>query len=193
MGRSVMTHPDAQVTAYVSWAESHDSICTWCDEEIKHDYPDWVLIDNADVPEFCAAHMKWNVEHYGEEGMDESEATHEGHDYDWEDFEGDLEWVSGYMQELWPSLRSTERWPYDEVHVFLESSLVEVSVSEYCGLVALCIAPRSDLYDESHRGLAVRWINSISDRFLRTFGAYSKVGTFSNGESVYLKGDDNAT
>lgn len=192
MGRSVLEHPDAVVTAYASWSDDHVSLCTWCDEEVTRDYPDWV-VEGADVPTYCDAHMTALLEeHDGPYEGIEADATHEGWDYDEDNFQNDVGWVTEYMQELWPSLYPVDRWVGREVHVVLENRLVEVSVSEYCGLVALCIAPRSDLsdYGDNTRGLGIRWAESVSERFRRTFGSYAKLGTFSNGESVYVSREE---
>lgn len=192
MGRSVMTHPHAEVVAYTSWEQDHVSMCRYCDEEVVRDYEGWKLAYVNDGEErFCQAHALELMGDYSTPYANiNDEAKHEGWDYDSDNFENDLEAVSEHMQELWPSLYPANRWPYDEVHVFLQNSLVEVSVSEYSGIVALCIAPRSG-YDYGTDGLAKHWIEQVSERFLRTFGDYAKVGTFSNGESFYERSGGN--
>lgn len=184
MGRGVMTHPNAEVVAYASWEENRQAICRYCDEDLTFDKVDynWVA-DDSNTPEYCIVRIMEN----GPYDVPDDEKKHEPWDYDADDFSNDLEAVTEYMMELWPSLYPVERWIGNEVHIVLENGLVEVSVSEYMGLVALCIAPRSDFDYEDHLGLAKRWISQVSERFLRTFGEYAKLGTFSNGETVYEK------
>lgn len=186
MGRSVMTHPNAEVTAYLSWAEDHVSFCRYCEEEVVQTYDGWVLESDTDAT-YCPVRALELTGDYNTAFEDiEAQAKHEGYEYDSENFENDLDYTRDYLLELWPSLESADRWPYNEVHVIAENRLVEVSISEYGGLVALCIAPRTDLYEDTS-GLAKGWIKAISGRFLSAFGSYAKLGTFSNGESAYLK------
>ena len=78
------------------------------------------------------------------------------------------------------------RWVSREDKVILEGELTEISVSEYLGVVSVCLAPL-DPDEPSHRHAcehAAPYFNALlkaayPDTFLR------KVGTFSNGESVY--------
>lgn len=187
MGRGVLTHPNAEVIAYANWEENRSALCRFCDRDLtfdKHDF-NWV-VEDSDTPEYCTV----RIEEIGPYDVNDDEKKHVPWDYDEDDFRHDLEAVTEYMMELWPSLYREERWIGREVHVVLENGLVEVSVSEYAGLVALCMAPRSDFEYEEHIGLAKRWIESVSEKFLSTFGDYAKLGTFSNGESVYTKTGD---
>lgn len=187
MGRSVMTHPRAEVTAYADWQEGYTSICSWCDEEVKFDGSNWVLAYQNDLAEHCEVHYA-DLVAAGEspdDGMDG--APHSGWEYDSDNWKDDLESTTSYMKELWPSLWEADRWPHNEVHVFLENDLVEFSVSEYCGLTALCIAVKEGALYDGRGGLAQHWIKQISGKFERSFSTYYKIGTFSNGESVYEK------
>ena len=76
---------------------------------------------------------------------------------------------------------------YNEVTVILLGELTEISISEYAGIAAVCLAP-IDPEDPAHRLAcehAAPYFNEIlrrafPDSFLR------KVGTFGNGESVYV-------
>jgi len=75
---------------------------------------------------------------------------------------------------------------HNEVTVILLGELTEISISEYAGIAAVCLAP-IDPEDPTHRHAcehAAPYFNELlrqafPDSFLR------KVGTFSNGESVY--------
>jgi hypothetical protein len=92
-----------------------------------------------------------------------------------------LEYFVERVTETWPSFSRVERWPHDEVRVVLQNGLAEMAVSEYCGLTSLSIAPVENVSE----GLANNFIDSISDKFLSMFSNYYRIGTFSNGESVY--------
>ena len=117
----------------------------------------------------------------------------------WEDFIDDLRNVltgdsgvdSGLLVNGKPftgfdGYNHADRWVGREDHVILAGELTEISVSEYDGLVAVCLAPL-DPDEPSHRHAcehAAPFFNALlraayPSSFLR------KVGTFSNGESVY--------
>jgi hypothetical protein len=87
-------------------------------------------------------------------------------------------WFQGY--------KSADRWAGREDHVILEGELSEISVSEYAGLVAICLAPLDP--DNEHHVTACRnaapYFNAL---LLAAYPdcCYAKIGTFSNGESVY--------
>jgi hypothetical protein len=82
--------------------------------------------------------------------------------------------------------KPVNRWAGREDNVILEGELSEISVSEYAGVVAVCLAPLDP--DNEHHVTACRnaapYFTALlqaayPDAFLR------KIGTFSNGESVY--------
>lgn len=168
MGRSVLTHPDAVVTATAYWQENHISICTHCDSEVKREWNGEMVW----VPEATDMKVEYDNKPWLCPDNPEEDGEHEGHDYDSDNFTNDLEWFTEWMKEKYPSLWTTDRWVGNEIHVVLENNLVEVSVSEYCGIVALCIAPlrHLDEYNPNFTGLATNWINRISDDFTTTFG-----------------------
>lgn len=111
-------------------------------------------------------------------------------------FEGDLEWED-FLEDLkdnvlvpkYPSLEPCNRW-MDEDHVILQNQFCEVSVSEYCGCVAVCLAPFDP--DDAYK---VAWCERVAASFERHVEknfkscAMRRIGGFSNGESVYLKLD----
>lgn len=96
-----------------------------------------------------------------------------------------LEWFVSSVMSRWPSFVSDEREAYREVHVVLSNELVEISVSEYCGLTALCIAPLSTAIDAGRVGLAAQFAQQMEERFTEMFGDVRLIGTASNGESFY--------
>lgn len=100
------------------------------------------------------------------------------------------------LQELFPSLQPPCRNKWQgECQIALENELVYVAIAEYCGCVSLSIAARGETeweYDASIP-LAERWTASVYKRLRRNLRGLlfldlmCKVGTFSNGESVFEK------
>lgn len=104
-------------------------------------------------------------------------------DFDWREFVDD---VKAVLQHKYPSLCECDRWQDREDHVILENSQVEISVSEYCGLVAVCLAPR-DPDNAFHVAIAERMAKGFEKTLHKVFpkSALKRIGGFSNGESVY--------
>lgn len=111
---------------------------------------------------------------------------------DWDDFKANL---GEAFAKYYPSLDFDAKghgWDGRETMIIARNKLVEVGLSEYCGLVSLSVRP----LDEHP------WLNyaqsPIGERFARQMNldkvlahalgeevVLRKVGTFSNGESVY--------
>ena len=108
----------------------------------------------------------------------ECEAVDEQSEFFYSDAKEDLQ---NYAPILWPSLRTCDKWLGREDLAVLENDLVYIGLSEYCGLVCYWIVPK----DNERRAFGEQWALSIKDKFLNTFGNCLKVGTFSNGESIY--------
>lgn len=108
--------------------------------------------------------------------------------FGWDDFIEDLQ--QNVLFPKYPSMYAADRWMDREDHIIAENRYCEVSVSEYCGLVAICLAPHSGAYEDPK---AQAWTERISNSFhahitkMFKSSALSKVGTFSNGESVFEK------
>ena len=125
-----------------------------------------------------------------------------GHTYDDEndciDYDSYCEWQAqddwGYfkegmidqVKELFPSMSECEEWIGREDLAIAENQLAYFGVSEYCGVASVWIVAKEDQYGNDNP-LAEAWVNKISDKFHKNFGDYARVGTFSNGESVYMK------
>lgn len=80
-------------------------------------------------------------------------------------------------------------WEGREVHIILDNRLCNIGISEYCGCWSLSVAPKDDNYDNSYnlsRNHAGQ-IRKTLEKCLVNSGAkiLNKLGTFSNGESVY--------
>lgn len=79
----------------------------------------------------------------------------------------------------------TDNFDGREVKIFLRNNIVEIGISEYCGLVSISIRNVND----EKIGLARNFINKIDKGILdilkQNGETLTKVGTFSNGEGVY--------
>lgn len=111
---------------------------------------------------------------------DVSEFDEDG--FDWEDL---IYSIREDLQHRFKSFEECDRWDGNEVHIIAENSFAEVAVSEYCGLAS--VSCRVNYYlDVDKEGLANNWIKNL-EKELEKFGNLSKVGTFSNGTSVFEK------
>lgn len=100
---------------------------------------------------------------------------------DWDSFTEDLQ--DNVLAMRYPTMEKCDRWQDREDHVIMENRQMEVSVSEYCGCVAICLAPR----DPDHPAEAQRRAPAFERYIEKMFKscAMRKLGSFSNGESVY--------
>lgn len=165
MGRGVEVRSDALVTVYADWEPEYDYWRGWQIEMFEDTGQEW---DEDDVSEQAFYDDYWY------------------HQSEWDNM---VEWFTERVKELWPSFTDTDRWWNRETHIVLENELVEVGIANYSGMTALTIAPKDhgDYWEVEARnkGLAARWAQQIESRFEEEFGTYAKLGTFSNGESVY--------
>lgn len=107
----------------------------------------------------------------------------------WDDFLDDLR--DSVLSRHWPSFRECDRWEGRENHIIAENDLAEISVSEYGGLVAICLAPsgRSNFYTAFNRG----WAGRIAPSFVRKLNqayahcALQSQGHASNGEQFFTR------
>ena len=84
----------------------------------------------------------------------------------------------------YPSLSMSDRWAGREDRVILANYRADITVSEYCGLVAVCLVPHGD------GGLAHRWCEQIEPGFRKIVGevfggTLRKIATASNGEAFF--------
>lgn len=105
----------------------------------------------------------------------------------WENFIDDL----NYILSSYKSLDIIKKWEGNEVHIIRENKLIEIGISEYCGLVSISLRAKENDYYHNLEGLGKKYIERISrgleNRLKEAFSLYSKQGTFSNGESIYSK------
>ena len=107
-------------------------------------------------------------------------------DFAWSDFLEDLR--DNVILPKYPTMTTADRWEGRENHVIADNYQIEISVSEYCGLVAVCLAPL-DPYNPAHVAEAERRAAGFSKLITRMFKscALSSLGRFSNGEQVFQK------
>jgi hypothetical protein len=101
----------------------------------------------------------------------------------WRDFIADLQ---SLIQGRYPSMSECDRWADREEHIILENSRGEVSVSEYCGLVCVCLAPR-DPDNPLDQGWCDRSATAF-ERFLENHYRHCALhsrGRASNGEQFF--------
>lgn len=91
------------------------------------------------------------------------------------------------LMAKYPSLQECERWGGREDRIFLQNNLVEIAISEYCGLVAISVRPNE--YYGANEALAENWIDRVwlgAEKKLSEFSTViRKVATASNGEAFF--------
>jgi len=109
----------------------------------------------------------------------------------WDDFIGNL--TSSICNKL-KSYYEVDEWDGRETKIFLKNGLAEIGISEYCGLYSLSIRKKECLgyysYEKDIDGLSgnhCQQVRKTLEKSLADSGAtlLNKIGTFSNGESVY--------
>ena len=105
-------------------------------------------------------------------------------EFGWGMFKSDL--VETF-NDKYKSMEECDRWDCNETSIIVENQLIEVGISEYCGLASVSMRVKDfDGYDD-YSGLAERFANHVGVWMEENIGDYVKLGTFSNGEAVYEK------
>lgn len=105
-------------------------------------------------------------------------------DVDADDWGYHLEALRDLAAERYPSLSACNEWLGREDRAVLENAHCYITVSEYCGLVAVAIVPKEG-------NLAERWCSQVDlAPLVEAFGPrlISK-GRFSNGEQAFFRAD----
>ena len=102
-------------------------------------------------------------------------------DFEVEDFASD---IAETLTKWFPSLYDADEFLNDECRAFLQNAHCFVSISFYSGVAAVSLVPKEDYHANDLTGLHRAWCAKAAKRFL-TVGTLKKIGTFSNGESVY--------
>ena len=175
MGRSVSTPNNTVLVEYLHLTQER----FWCPECGN------TFDDPARVEQACG-HIHPVCPHCGSIDFSEQDSQ-----LLYDDFDEDLKTL---LKEAFPSLTSNEKWLGREDKALLSNSYAYFGWSEYCGLVAVWAAAKEPDYRASSAWEAMRdrWISSIEKRFAKTVGRawgvpLTKVGTFSNGESVFAQ------
>lgn len=107
----------------------------------------------------------------------------------WDEYKND---ILNTFQQIAPSLCECKpKWHNNEVCQFAENSLVTVWLSDYCGLISISFVPKEEGYCTGKyiEGLAKHWIDQVIPKLRKSLvpNVLNKIGTFSNGESIYEK------
>ncbi len=114
-------------------------------------------------------------------------------DPDYQDFDELTQHVMEAVLEKYRSFRKSNRWVDRETRVIMENKSSEISISEYNGIVAVCLAPTGACaqYSEDEEKNRVRTIDMSADfqkhleyRFKRF--AIRNTGRASNGEQFFV-------
>lgn len=116
--------------------------------------------------------------------------TYLGEDqWEWNDFVEDVKYT---LKQAFPSMQDCSYWEHRECQIILENEMAQVSLSEYCGSASVSLVPieGEDYYPDeaSMNPLRAYWAETVNfHKALSPFDQYRRIGTFSNGESVYEK------
>ncbi len=194
MGRSVDYLSRATVVIYVQVPAYHVESFTQTINEVEYRFKGWDEWEqenwekykeenNSEISfaEWCLLTLKQCKE--DDEDEDSTQMA-------WDDFKGNL--LAG-LKARYPSLDkpSKQRWDGDETTIILESNLVEIGLSEYCGLASVSLRPNEYYQDDAKVGLAENWIYKVRAGMEKKIGEFATVlrkqGTMSNGCGVYSK------
>jgi len=112
--------------------------------------------------------------------------------WEWDEFIEDL-WE--IIKDRYPSFFDCDKWDGREEHRILENDYARIVVCEYMGCVSVSLAIREDADHWPYAyGLADHWCRQIAGNFQKLldahFGTIAKLGTMSNGVSVFQKVGD---
>ena len=106
---------------------------------------------------------------------------------DWNDF---VDTIRDILRTQYISFNEADRWIEQECRVILENDHAKVTVSEYGGIAAIALVPKSH-GDCGHPELSEAWCQHVAgnwtDLLNKAFGtsALISLGSMSNGETVY--------
>jgi hypothetical protein len=116
-----------------------------------------------------------------------SEHSEEENEQNYVLFEFDelIEDVRNMVGEKYPSFQKCDKWLDREVHAILENDHAYITISEYCGLVSLCLVPKEE------SALSEPWCYKVAGSWSawlnKKFGGLVKTGTASNGEAFFRR------
>lgn len=103
-----------------------------------------------------------------------------------DEFSDSIDYMQDMAKAKYKSLDKCDEWIGREDHAVLMNRRAYITVSEYCGLVAIASVPR-----DPDNALDRRWASQIDIRFLaECFGPrLISQGRFSNGEQIFAPAD----
>jgi hypothetical protein len=123
---------------------------------------------------------------------EDEDFTDDDYQWEWDDMVRDIQYS---LKQSYPSLEDSDRWCDREGHVILENKVIDVVLSEYCGLCSLSLVPKDEpeytWKPLAEANFAEAWATKVANGFRRVLhddcglDLYNRVGRFSNGESVY--------
>lgn len=169
MGRSVATVPDATAIAYQTFEPDEEFYLQMWREKPADERRE-IASSRADFEAWMHRAFEWDSE------------------YEWDSV---LRYISDRACELWPSFTDAledSEW-LGECQVVAKNAHSLIAVAEYCGMVSISLAPRydRDTYWRDDNALGEHWRKQISARFEKEFSEFTKLGTFSDGTSLYTK------
>ena len=121
------------------------------------------------------------------ETNDVDQCSDDENSFMWEDL---IENLREALSSVFPSLkeyRSGAKYPYREQAGVLENRHVKIYISEYCGCGAISIVT----WDSEYTELADSWVIHVWEKMIKIIGKHvdllTKLGTMSNGVSVFKK------
>lgn len=179
MGRSVSTPSNCTEVCY-GYLHEHKYECLSCSERFNEHKEKAVSEDDG--------YSESTIKVCPHCGADEDETQEI--DPEWE-FEGVTDSFDIFT-EAFPSLSSCDSWLDREDHALLENRFCHIGISEYCGVVAVWLVGKEPDWRDGPgwEALRDRWLASVRPRFEKLANsilpsAMVRMGTFSNGESVY--------
>lgn len=178
MGRSV----SSPAGAYVTFAETpvDSPYCCTCGEHVDIDSVGAASC-GCDLTEF----RRWED---WATGCSEVEVEEVEDPREWIEGETDWDWLvddfRSAAMSLWPSLWEDHDWKGREDHILATNSFAHFGVSEYCGLMAIWLVPRTDI-EFRMEALAARWCAQQFPKLKKAFGTFNKIGAMSNGRGVF--------
>ena len=121
-------------------------------------------------------------------------AVHFAHDIEDDvEFSDMMEYIADQISCKYKSFDNViqeEKWVGDEGRIILENQIIQVAITEYCGLAAVSFIVDPEAEEYNYTALAQRlipYIETYTAKLLKKSGydVLSRIGTFSNGVGVY--------
>ena len=118
--------------------------------------------------------------------LEDEEPNDDDHQIAWKDFVDCLTWT---LEGRYKSLYRHDGWLDREDHIILRNQHCDITVSEYCGCVAVCLTPRDD--DYRIPAIAKSWCEQVATGFTAVVEkafpnwAMRSIGRASNGEQFF--------